>query len=173
MMREGDASITRVIDPNNPSDPRRFYTFEDCSSYAKIMRFHGVYGTDNELRVAALLYNVAIVVQIGTGVEEEFHYFFPLQFQDPRRIIYIFMAQKDGHYDSMVGTGMMDGFDIYGLPLDSYIAAAECITTPDTATSVRGSAQRRAEASLPFTSQHRSPFFSSRNDDDDAEFASL
>jgi hypothetical protein len=157
MMHEGrtrnDSSIDSInaVVVSDPSDPRRFYKFGNCSNYAKIMHFPGVYGTENELRVAALIYDVAIVVRIGTGVEEKFHYFFPKQFKSPRRIIYMFKAQKQGHYDSMVGTGMMDGFDIYGLPVNSYIA--ECIASPQVLASsealsmppiLQSSVQRRA-----------------------------
>jgi hypothetical protein len=144
MMRQdhGDPSIASIKPVVNdaPSNPRRFYSFGDCSSYAKIMRLPGVYGTENELRVAALIYGVAIVVRIGTGVKEEFHYFFPNNFEDKRLIIYMFKAQKHGHYDSMEGAGMMDGFDICGLPVHSYIAA-ECIAhdTPPTVLASRAS----------------------------------
>ena len=140
------ASIKPVV-VNDPSNSRRFYSFGDCSSYAKIMRLPGVYGTENELRVAALIYGVAIVVRIGTGVKEEFHYFFPQNFEDSRRIIYMFKAQKHGHYDSMEGAGMMDGFDICGLPVHSYIAA-ECIAH-DTPPPVLAS---RASSPLSFSS---------------------
>jgi len=188
MMHEGrgDPSIKPVVG-NDPSNPRWFYSFGDCSSYAKIMRLPGVYGTENELRAAALLYGVAIVVRIGTGVKEEFHYFFPNNFEDKRLIIYMFKADKHGHYDSMEGAGMMDGFDICGLPVHSYIAA-ECIAhdTPppvlaSSASSPLGfSSLRHAAApssSLGFSSQRRaSPLISSHNqqsEDDDAEFASL
>jgi hypothetical protein len=98
------------------------FDFKTPQEYAVIMGQDGVHGTEVELMVAACLYKVTIVVYIAKI--EQFHYYFPPQeYCKNRQIIYLFKATEMGHFDVIkFPRGMFDGFDVYGLPIASYIS---------------------------------------------------